>query len=148
MRRAAYLSLVLVLPGCVGTGQFLSNTFSLANENPNRPQTDSLNLRRARGQAIEVEPLATEAGNVWPDQRREVPTLQELQRDPNAASRDGFQPTDVPGRPPGLPAGEQPRPRGSSTPPGSVQPEPPGQPGQPVQPRPRTPPGPARSSPC
>ena len=51
------------------------------------------------------------------------PTLQDIQQQDNAAQR-GFEPTVVPGAQPGLPAGRQPRPtaRGSSTPPGSVQP--------------------------
>ena len=124
MQRVAFLSLVALLPGCVGTGHFLSDTFTLPLANPNLPQADSLNLRRALGQPVEVDPLEPEPGNVWPNQSRQEPTLQDLQRDPNATSRDGFQPTEVPGRTPGLPAGEQPRPRGSSTPPASNQPPP------------------------
>ncbi len=124
MRRVAFLGLIALLPGCAGTGQFLSDTFTLPPANPNLPQADSLNMRRAMGQSVEVDPLEPEPGNVWPDQSRREPTLQDLQRDPNAASRDGFEPTEVPGRTPGLPAGEQPRPRGSSTPPGNVQPPP------------------------
>lgn len=141
MRRVAYLGLLLILTGCVGTGRFLSNTFSLPDANPNLSQVDSLNVRRALGRTVDVEPLAPEPGNVWPEQRREVPTLQDLQRDPTPGAGDGFQPTDVPGRPPGLPASRQPRPLGSSTPPGNDQPGATPLQRPSVQPQPRTPSG-------
>lgn len=145
MRRVACLGLLLALPGCVGTGEHLRNTFSLPGTNPNLPQADSLNLRRALGHSVDVEPLVPEPGNVWPEPGRNAPTLQDLQRDPSPASGDGFQPTEVPGRQPGLPAGRQPRPQGSSTPPGSAQPGLAPPPGANVLPQPRTPPGPGRN---
>lgn len=138
MRRVAYLGLVVLLPGCTGTGEFLRHTFTLPGTNPNLPMADSQNVRRALGSPVDVEPLLPEPGNVWPSQEREVPTLQDLQREPNPAAGGGFQPTDVPGETPGLPAGRQPRPRGSSTPPGSVQPGAAPLPGASVQPLPRT----------
>ena len=43
--------------------------------------------------------------------------MADLQGNQGTEDRRGFPPTDVPGGTPGLPAGRQPRPRGSSTPP-------------------------------
>ena len=123
MRRIALLGLVSLLPGCTGFGEFLDHTFT--TRNPNLPMADSQNVRRALGQDGDVEPLAPEPGNVWPGEQPPNPTLQDIQRQDNAsAAGRGFEPTTVPGATPGLPAGRQPRPaaRGSSTPPGSVQP--------------------------
>lgn len=121
MRRIALLGLLSLLPGCTGFGEFLDHAFT---RNPNRPMADSLNVRRALGQFGEVEPLTPEPGNVWPGQQAASPTLQDIQQQDNATAQRGFEPTAVPGAQPGLPAGRQPRPtaRGSSTPPGSVQP--------------------------
>lgn len=126
MRRTALLGLALSLPGCTGTGEFLRHVHSPPPANPNAPSADSLNLRRVLGAAPDAAPLQVEPGNVWPDQRRQEPTLADLQQNPAATTGD---PAEVPGRPPGLPAGRQPRPRGSSTPP--VAPEPPAPPPRP-----------------
>lgn len=114
MRRFALLASVLLLQGCTGFGEFLDHTFSLPNRNPNIPMTDSENIRRALGNASAVEPLQPEPGNVWPGPQAPEPTLTDLQNNPAQ--------TTVPGAEPGLPAGRQPRPTGSSTPPGSNQP--------------------------
>ena len=123
MRRVALLGLLL-LPGCTGTGEFLNHTFSLPGRNPNLPMADSENVRRALGMRADVEPLQPEPGNGWPGEQPPNPTLQDIQREDSAGTQRGFEPTTVPGAEPGLPAGRQPRPaaRGSSTPPGSVQP--------------------------
>lgn len=142
MRRPTLILLTLAMPlgGCTGFGTFLSHTFAPPGANPDLPQADSENVRRSLGQAAPVAPLIPETGNVWPEQAvlAATPTLSDLERNPAAAP--GFAPTDVPGRPPGLPAGRQPVPvgpeapapqivkpnpprrRGSSTPPGSVEP--------------------------
>ncbi len=113
MRRTALLASLLLLPGCTGFGEFLDHTFTLPNRNPNIPMADSENVRRALGTSTGVEPLTPEPGNVWPGPQAPEPTLNDLQNDPAA--------TSVPGAEPGLPAGRQPRPLGSSTPPGSNQ---------------------------
>lgn len=140
MRRVAYLGLVLLLPGCTGTGEFLRHTLTFPGTNPNLPMVDSQNVRRALGRPMDVEPLMPEPGNVWPGPPEPQPTLQDLQREPDPATGRGFGPTDVPGATPGLPAGSQPRPQGSSTPPGSAQPGGAPPPGASVQPPlPRTP---------
>lgn len=124
MQRAALFGLMLLLPGCTGVGEFLNHTFSAPGENPNIPMTDSENTRRALGRATDVQPLTPEPGNVWPGQQSPEPTLADLNRQGEGGTDRGFAPTVVPGAEPGLPAGRQPRPapRGSSTPPGSVQP--------------------------
>ena len=123
MRRTALLGLLLALPGCTGFGEFLDHTFTGPGTNPTLPMADSENVRRALGRPAEIETLGPEPGNVWPRQQGPDPTLTDIGRQPN--TERGFQPTTVPGATPGLPAGRQPRPttgpRGSSTPPGSVQ---------------------------
>jgi len=124
MRRTVTLGLLVLLPGCTGFGTFLDHTLTLPGENPNLPMADSENVRRALGQQIDVAPLAPEAGNVWPGPQAPEPTLTDVQRRPGTEDNRRFEPTTVPGAAPGLPAGRQPRPttRGSSTPPGSVEP--------------------------
>jgi hypothetical protein len=134
MRRTAPLVLLLGLSGCAGFGEFLNHGFSLPGTNPNIPMADSENVRRVLGQELEVRPLETEPGNVWPGPPPPEPTLEDIQQRPALEDRRGFPPTEVPGATPGLPAHRQPRPRGSSTPPGSVQP------GLPELPPPTSPP--------
>lgn len=126
MRRIALLGLLLALPGCTGFGEFLAHTFAPPPLNPNLPMADSENVRRALGQDTEFTPLAPEPGNVWPGAEAPTPTLADVAKQENSGPARGFAPTTVPGATPGLPAGRQPRPttRGSSTPPGSVQPGP------------------------
>jgi hypothetical protein len=121
MRRIALLTSLVLLPGCTGFGTFLDHTFSSPYDNPNIPMADSENIRRAVGGISTVEPLQPEAGNVWPAPQGPEPTLADLQNGGGENQR-GFAPTTVPGAEPGLPAGRQPRPVGSSTPPGSNQP--------------------------
>ncbi len=124
MRRTLTLGLLVLLPGCTGFGTFLDHTFTRPGENPNLPMADSENVRRSLGQQIDVTPLAPEAGNVWPGPQAPEPTLTDVQQRQGTENNRGFEPTTVPGATPGLPAGRQPRPttRGSSTPPGSVEP--------------------------
>lgn len=126
MRRTVTLGLLVLLPGCTGFGTFLDHTFTLPGQNPNLPMADSENVRRSLGQQIDVAPLSPEAGNVWPGPQAPEPTLTDVQQRPGIEDKRGFEPTTVPGAAPGLPAGRQPRPatRGSSTPPGSVEPGP------------------------
>jgi len=124
MRRIVMLGLLVMLPGCTGFGEFVNHAFTPPGRNPNLPMADSENVRRSLGQQIDVSPLTPEAGNVWPGPQAPDPTLNDVQRQqPGNESDRGFAPTTVPGAEPGLPAGRQPRPtpRGSSTPPGSVE---------------------------
>ena len=114
LRAALVLAAIIPLQGCTGFGEFLGHAFSGPYRNPNAPMTDSENVRRVLGRLPEAEPLQPEPGNVWPAQQGPDPTLSDLA--PSDPAR-GFAPTTVPGAEPGLPAGRQPRPRGSSTPP-------------------------------
>ena len=132
MRRLAFFALPLLLGGCTGLGTVLDHVTTLPGENPNLPQADSENVRRALGEPAPVAPLLPQPGDVWPKAPVAEPTLGEVARNPNATA-PGFAPTTVPGQQPGLPASHQPVParpparrHGSSTPPGSVQPPLPG----------------------
>lgn len=151
MRRPALLALLLLpsstlLASCTGIGTFLDHTFTLPGSNPDLPQADAENVRRSLGQPAPVAPLSPEPGDVWPPPAAPAPTLGQVEKSP--ALQDQFAPTTVPGERPGLPAGHEPVPigrptepppalpnlgsprrRGSSTPPGSV--EPPLEPGLP-----------------
>lgn len=122
MRRTALLASILALSGCTGFGEFLDHTFTFPGRNPNIPMADSENIRRALGSPSDISPLQAEPGNVWPGPQAPEPTLADIQNNPGTENARGFPPTTTPGAEPGLPAGRQPRPLGSSTPPGSVQP--------------------------
>ena len=122
IRPTVSLGLLLALTGCTGFGEFLDHTFSPPGTIPTLPMADSENVRRALGQPAEIEPLGPEPGNVWPRQQGPDPTLSDIGRQQDLEEKRGFPATTVPGATPGLPAGRQPRPRGSSTPPGSVSP--------------------------
>ena len=123
MRRLTTLLLLVGLSGCTGFGTFLDHAFSLPGENPNIPMADSENTRRALGLSPDIRPLETEPGNIWPKFDTSEPTLSDIANNPIREDRRGFPPTVVPGEPRGLPDHREPRPaRGSSTPPGNVQP--------------------------
>jgi len=127
MRRIVTLGLLVLLPGCTGFGAFLDHTFTVPGVNPNRPMTDSENVRRSFGQNPDVTPMTPEPGNVWPGPQAPEPTLTDVQQQQPGNNQD----TTLPGGQPGLPAGRQPRPAnppGSSTPPGSIEPGLPGTP--------------------
>ena len=126
MRRSATLALLVgtlpVLVGCTGFGEFIDHTFTLPGTIPTLPMADSENVRRALGQPAEIEPLGPEPGNVWPAKQGPEPTLSDIGKQQDAEGRRGFPATRVPGAEPGLPDHRQPRPRGSSTPPGNASP--------------------------
>ncbi len=115
---ASLLGLPLLITGCTGFGTFIDHTFSFPGQNPNLPMADSENVRRVLGQSPDPKPLQVEPGNVWPAAERPDPTLEDIQKNPTALDQRGFAPTTVPGAEPGLPAGRQPRPLGSSSSPG------------------------------
>ncbi len=127
----------LLLSGChyassplVGFPGFIGDTHTFANS-PNSPRNGIENIRRASGQAVPIEPLMPEPGNVWPGPPTAEPTLADMQKQQNQENQvlDNKQ-NQNPG-----PATPHRQPRGSSTPPGAVQtqPSPPPSP-QPFQP--------------
>lgn len=140
MRRPVLLASFLLasttlLAGCTGFHTFLDHTFTPPGRNPNLPQADAEDVRRALGRPAPVAPLMPEQGEVWPPPAAPAPTLGEVEKNPSL--QDQFAPTTVPGERPGLPAGHEPvptgrpteqppqlpnlnpQPRGSSTPPGT-----------------------------
>ena len=68
------LPCMLLLSGCAGVGDYVgsvANPFSV----PNPSTADTLNMQRARGTHVVVQPISPEAGNVWPSPAKPVPTL-------------------------------------------------------------------------
>jgi hypothetical protein len=80
MRLIALFATLLLLSGC-GFGDFLSDTHTFRSD-PNSPLGNSENMRRVEGQVVDVTPLQTEPGNVWPGP---VPSLSDLQREQGGA---------------------------------------------------------------
>ncbi len=123
MRRSVSLAVLLLgLTGCTGFGEFLDHTFTPPGTIPTLPMADSENVRRSLGNPVEIETLGPEPGNVWPARQGPDPTLDDIGKQQDTEEQRGFPATSVPGATPGLPAGRQPRPRGSSTPPGNASP--------------------------
>jgi hypothetical protein len=119
MWRIALFGLVLSVAGC-GAETWNSLPFTTGS-NPNRPTGESENLRRVMGEAVPVQPLTPEPGDIWPGPLPPPPTLQDLEKQSN------LQPgpeQPVPGSPDAMQGQRQapPATRGSSTPPGSTQP--------------------------
>jgi hypothetical protein len=111
MRRIALLGFVLLLSACGdyvsspfdGFGGFMRDSFTL---DPNRPASDSQNVRRVLGGSADAEPLLPEAGNIWPPPPRPDPSLEDIEKEIE----------QQPG------SNQTPGPRGSSTPPALLQP--------------------------
>lgn len=118
MRRTALLGLTLLVSGCSGFGHFLGDTLSWETKR-NAPIGDGENMRRARGQIVDIPPITTEPGNVWPGPPPPEQTLSDIERQQNI--NPAYPPAQST---PYAPDHRQPRPQapGSSTPPGSNQP--------------------------
>lgn len=115
MRRIAQICLCLALSGC-GYSTWADLPFSSGN-NPNMPVGNSENMRRAMGEVVEVQPLVTEPGDVWPGASVPTPTLEDIEKQGLQSQPE----RPVPGSPefqnqaPNLPP--PPARRGSSSPP-------------------------------
>jgi hypothetical protein len=121
MRRLALLSLTLTLSGC-GYNTWSNLPFTTGS-NPNRPVTNSENMRRVMGEGATVQPLTPEPGDIWPGPLAPAPTLQDLEK--TGSLQPGVE-QPVPGSPLGdgteLPGAAPGPTHGSSTPPGSAAP--------------------------
>lgn len=142
-------SLLLLLSGCAGMGNYMHSTLDPFGD-PNAPASDTINMQRARGNEVAVQPILPQPGDVWPGKLQPVPTLGEIQKHMNVPLGQAYQnlyesrsgastaPYSVPPgataqrMPPGRAAGSQATPRTSftshgktlthsSTPPGSAQ---------------------------
>ncbi|WP_201727854.1 hypothetical protein [Acidocella sp. C78] len=90
-RALASGGVLLLLSGCAGVGNYLSSTLNPFGD-PNAPAGDAVNMQRARGDNVAVQPLRPEPGDVWPGKAAPIPTLGEIQKHMNvplgAAYRD------------------------------------------------------------
>ncbi len=86
-----------------------------AGPDPYAPGGDTENIRRARGQAIAVQPLSPAAGNIWPGPIQPTPSLADLVKQENQGQLPQVQP--LPGQPP---APALPAPQSSPAPPPTV----------------------------
>lgn len=80
----------LLLSGCAGVGNYLHSTVSPFGD-PNAPQGYALNMQRARGENVAVQPIRPQAGDVWPGRVRPVPTLSQIQRHMNVPLGQEYQ---------------------------------------------------------
>lgn len=119
MRRIALLGLSSALCGCQfagnpfdGAGGFLYDTH-LFHSNPNLPAGSDETMQRVEGQAVSVEPLTPEPGDIWPGTMLSVPAMQDLQQ----YGTQPLPPPNVPAAPPPLLFPETPLgPQGSAPP--------------------------------
>ena len=63
----------------VGFGGFIADTH-LWRLNPNRPQAVTEDERLVVGEAVQIQPLLPESGEVWPGPPPPIPTLQDVQK--------------------------------------------------------------------
>ena len=102
MRRLVLLGGCVALSGCAfPMWHHLPFT---AGTDPYSPNGDSENLRRAKGEIVEVQPLTAEPGNLWPPPPAAEPTLETLEQEGGALPNEAVPPLVPPQR-------------GSSTPP-------------------------------
>jgi hypothetical protein len=112
MRRIAPLGLfLLLLTGCSGFGQFISDTHTF-QPNPNMPPINSENMLRVTGQDATQQALTPEPGNIWPPPSGPMPTLLNLEQQPGNTGQN-------PVTPPAVGSGATPPP----IPPGGLGPE-------------------------
>lgn len=79
---AAPGAMALLLAGCAGVGNYVDSTVNPFGD-PNAPQGYALNMQRARGSDVAVQPIRPEPGDVWPGPVKPVPTLSEIQQHMN-----------------------------------------------------------------
>ncbi len=103
LRLRAVLPLTcLLLAGCEGFGSFIDDTHTFT-ANANRPPAEGPNQKRIVGEQVDLPPLQSEPGNMWPSTPPPSKTLYDLLQADQPSVVDG--PTSVPSTPP---------PRGSS----------------------------------
>ncbi|ABQ31029.1 hypothetical protein ICJ77_15570 [Acidiphilium multivorum] len=83
-------SLVLLLSGCAGVGNYFNSTLNPLGD-PNAPAGDAINMQRARGNEVAVQPLRPQPGDVWPGKLAPVPTLGEIQKHMNVPLGQAYQ---------------------------------------------------------
>ena len=127
MRPIALTCLCLALSGC-GYSTWSDLPFSTGS-NPHMPVDSSETMRRAMGEQVEVQPLTTEPGDVWPGPVAPEPTLSDIERQglqtqperpvPGSPEFQNQQQGQPQGQPPSQPPNLPPPPakRGSSSPP-------------------------------
>jgi len=127
---------ILALGGCqyaanplVGFGPFVADTHTFHRVD-NEAAAPQETMRRSQGYAVSVDPLLPEPGNVWPGPIPPDKSLTDIEKEQNTEQQQIDQ-----ANPAAAPTTGKRQPRGSSTPPGSVQtfptPEPLQQPGIP-----------------
>lgn len=100
----------------VGFGPFIAGTHSTDRPDDALAGRDET-MRHAQGFSSSIDPLLPEPGNVWPGPLPPDKSLNDIQREQNSEQARIDQAAPAP--PP--PAAPRRQPRGSSTPPGSVQ---------------------------
>lgn len=87
------LTLTLLLCGCTGLGQFVHDTTRRPGRNPNAPQATAINHQRVllAGNRVHdsAKPVTMDVDASWPGPPKDIPSLQDLQRQQNEALANG-----------------------------------------------------------
>ena len=75
-------ALALMLSGCAGVGTYMHDTL-VPGAQANAAASESVNMQRATGNEVAVEPLTPAQGDVWPGPLQPVPTLSQIQKNMN-----------------------------------------------------------------
>ncbi len=94
------LCLILPLAACTSDLHFAADSLWPFG-NPNAPANDSETAQRARGEVAAVQPIAPQAGDVWPGPVQPVPTINDIQKNMTLPLGQGYTPSLPSPYPPG-----------------------------------------------
>jgi hypothetical protein len=82
--------LLTLLSGCAGVGNYLHSSIDPFGD-PNAPPSETLNMQRARGQQVAVQPVLSQPGDIWPGKVKPIPTLAQIQQNMNVPLGQAYQ---------------------------------------------------------
>ncbi|OYV68608.1 MAG: hypothetical protein B7Z67_12720 [Acidiphilium sp. 21-60-14] len=82
--------LLTLLSGCAGVGNYLHSSIDPFGD-PNAPPSETLNMQRARGQQVAVQPVLSQPGDIWPGKVKPIPTLAQIQQNMNSPLGQAYQ---------------------------------------------------------
>ncbi len=82
--------LLTLLSGCAGLGNYLHSSIDPFHD-PNAPPSETVNMLRARGHQVLVQPILAQKGDIWPGKVRPIPTLAQIQQNMNVPLNQAYQ---------------------------------------------------------